>query len=92
MGLREIPLTANITAAYLVKFHEQGLWRDVDAWTGVFNPISGSLKEATPYVGILLRYYEMLPPWVVMIAVSLLGRNIMYEPLHPVVSVTWGIC
>lgn len=40
-------------------------------------------------MGILLRYYEMLPPWVVMIAVSLLGRNIMYEPLHPVVSVTW---
>lgn len=71
-------MAGNITAAYLTKFHGQGLWKDVDPWTGVFNPTNGLLKEATPYVGMLLRYYEMFPPYVVMIIITLFGRNILY--------------
>lgn len=78
---RAIPwVVANVTdgeeAAYLVKFHQEGLWKRVDAWKSVFNPIDGLLKEATPYVGMVLGYYEALPPWVVMIVVSLMAKNI----------------
>lgn len=81
--LREVPwAAANITEggepAYLVKFHEEGLWKGANAWTGVFNPITGVLKEATPYVGIALGYYDKVPSWVVMVTISFLGRNIMY--------------
>jgi len=81
VGLRVIPLAAaNVTdgeeAAYLVKFHREGLWKGVDAWNNVLNPIDGLLKEATPYVGMALGYYEALPAWVMMIAVSLLAKNI----------------
>ncbi|KAL0640734.1 hypothetical protein Q9L58_000039 [Maublancomyces gigas] len=80
VDLREVPWAAgNITAAYLTNFHGQGLWKDVNAWTGVFNPMGGLLKEATPYVGMLLRYYEMFPPYVGMIVVSILARKVMYE-------------
>lgn len=83
MDLREVPWAANITAgeepAFLVKFLEQGLWKGADAWTGAFHPVNGLLMEATPYVGILLRYYEVLPSWLVIAVVSLLARSFMYE-------------
>lgn len=85
MELREIPITtANITdgeqPAYLVKFHQEGLWKGVSAWKDVFNPIDGVLKEATPYVGMFLGYYEASPSWVVMVAITFVGRDIMYGP------------
>lgn len=83
IGIREIPWPVELAdgeqPAYLVKYHTEGLWKDVAPWTGVFNPIDGALKDiVVPYLAVAIGYYDVLPPWVLMVTISFLGRNIMY--------------
>lgn len=78
--LRQVPFSRNLTSeelpTYVAKFHSEGLWTNVDPWTGVFNPVDGALKIMLPYLGIALKGWEMMPQWLFMLVVSFLGRNI----------------
>jgi len=61
---------------HLVEFFTEKHWTEVKPWTGMFNPINGTLKEAGPYVGEFLRYYEKCPQWLMMILLSLGSRKL----------------
>ncbi|KAI5799969.1 hypothetical protein EDC01DRAFT_628480 [Geopyxis carbonaria] len=78
--IRKVPWNRNITEAeqhvYLARFHTEKLWRDVQPWISVLNPIDGQLKDFTPYLGLALKYYEMLPQWAFMIIISFVGRQV----------------
>lgn len=77
--IREIPWKTNITddekPLYLAKFHSEKKWKAVKPWEGVLNPIDGLLKAVTPYLGHAQKYYNVLPAWVLMLVVSLVGRS-----------------
>ncbi|TGZ81252.1 hypothetical protein EX30DRAFT_391498 [Ascodesmis nigricans] len=62
---------------HLEKFVLQQRWKRVHPWTGVLNPIDGSLKSVAPALVRLREAYEVLPQWVVMILVSVIGRQVM---------------
>jgi hypothetical protein len=80
--IREIPWKTNITddekPLYLAKFHSEKKWKAVKPWEGVLNPIDGLLKAVTPYLGHAQKYYNVLPAWVLMLVVSLVGRSYSY--------------
>lgn len=59
---------------HLVQFFTEKHWIEVKPWTGIFNPIDGKFKEAGPYVGEFLRYYEKCPQWLLMLVLSLGSR------------------
>ncbi|KAI5846547.1 hypothetical protein DFP73DRAFT_630974 [Morchella snyderi] len=80
--IREVPWPAELIdgeqAAHLVKFHTEAAWKNVGAWSGILNPIDGALKDfVVPYISTAMMYYETLPPWVMMVTISFLGRTIM---------------
>lgn len=69
---------------HLTKFFTEDLWREEKPWDGVFNPVDGKFKAAGPYVGQLRKYYEMIPQWLLMIVISLVGRHFTYaNPSSP---------
>jgi len=78
--LRRIPLNGTIAAeeqpAYIAHFVTEKKWKDVSPWTNVFNPVDGTLKDASPYLAIALKGYEMMPQWLFMILISFVGRYV----------------
>jgi hypothetical protein len=83
--IRRVPSYRNLTEAneqpaYIAKFHTEKKWQEISPWTGVFNPIDGALKDYSPILAPVLRYYEMIPQWIFMIGISFLGRSITYVP------------
>ncbi|CUS13053.1 unnamed protein product [Tuber aestivum] len=62
---------------HYTQFHSSKEWKNVEAWTGVFNPINGTLRDVRPYAGMALTYYEAMPQWVPMILIGFVGRSIM---------------
>lgn len=83
--VREVPWPTELVdgeqAAYLVKFHAEAAWKNVDAWSGIFNPIDGALKDfVVPYLSTAMMYYEVIPPWVVVVTSTLLGATTYIMP------------
>ncbi|KAA8901392.1 hypothetical protein FN846DRAFT_121917 [Sphaerosporella brunnea] len=76
--IRPVPLYINNTehATTLAKFHTEKKWKDVSPWAGKFNPIDGLFKDYSSVFAPTLRMYEMIPQWVLMLGISLLGRGI----------------
>ncbi|PWW73796.1 hypothetical protein C7212DRAFT_220995 [Tuber magnatum] len=62
---------------HYTQFYISKEWKNVEAWTGVFNPINGTLKDVRSYAGIALTYYEAMPQWVPMLLISFVGWSIM---------------
>lgn len=64
--IRELPwnmttIEAKDQVNHYTQFYSSKKWKDVEAWTGVFNPINGTLKDVRPYAGIALTFYEAMP-------------------------------
>ncbi|PUU81920.1 hypothetical protein B9Z19DRAFT_1121458 [Tuber borchii] len=59
----DIPFDIQDQVDYYTQFHSSKKWKDIEAWTGVFNPINGTLKDARSYAGIALTAYEDISLW-----------------------------
>jgi len=80
--IRELPwnmttIEAKDQVNHYTQFYSSKKWKDVEAWTGVFNPINGTLKDVRPYAGVALTFYEAMPQWVPMLLISFVGRTAM---------------
>jgi len=68
-----IPFDIQDQIDHYTQFHFSKKWKNIEAWTGVFNPINGTLKDARSYAGIALTAYEAMSLWglvVIIIAVA----------------------
>ncbi|KAI5818109.1 hypothetical protein BZA77DRAFT_386183 [Pyronema omphalodes] len=79
--IRRVPMYRNITElneqpAFMAKFLSEKEWKEITPWTGIFHPFTGAAKDLAPLAGQALVYYEMVPQWVFMIGISLIGRTI----------------
>ncbi|RPB01003.1 hypothetical protein L873DRAFT_1804347 [Choiromyces venosus 120613-1] len=64
--IRELPwnmttIEAEDQVNHYTQFYSNKEWKNVKAWTGIFNPINGTLKDIRPYAGMALTYYEAMP-------------------------------
>jgi len=76
---RRVPMWRSITEAneqpaYLTKFYTEKEWKTIEPWTGLFHPTTGQLKDYGPQLSQVLQYYEMIPQWLFILGISLLGR------------------
>ena len=64
--IRELPWNMAISfdiqdeVEHYTQFHSSKKWKNIEAWTGVFNPINGTLKDVRSYAGIALAAYEAI--------------------------------
>ena len=64
--IRELPRNMAISfdiqdqVEHYTQFHSSKKWKNIEAWTGVFNPINGTLKDVRSYAGIALTAYELI--------------------------------
>ena len=68
-----IPFGSQDQVDHYTQFHSSKKWKNIEAWTGVFNPINGTLKGARYYAGIALTVYEAISLWglvIIIIAVA----------------------
>jgi hypothetical protein len=59
---------------YFARYLTEKEWKNSEPWTNLFNPVSGLLKDVSPYLALALKGYEMMPQWLFMILVTVFGR------------------
>jgi len=59
---------------YFTRYLTEKEWKNTEPWTNLFNPVDGALKDASPYLALGLKGYEMMPQWLFMILVTVFGR------------------
>ena len=65
-----IPFDIQDQVSHYTQFHPSKKWKNIEAWTGVFNPIIGTLKGARYYAGIALTVYEAISLWGLVILIN----------------------
>jgi hypothetical protein len=75
---RRVPLNRTLPREeqprYFARYLTEKEWKNSEPWTNLFNPVSGLLKDVSPYLALALKGYEMMPQWLFMILVTVFGR------------------
>jgi hypothetical protein len=66
----------NVTSLIDVVTEEK--WKKKAAWTGLFNPVNGKLKEFSKHWCKFLYVWGLVPNWILGLIISFLGQRLTY--------------
>src|SRR5690606_32405027 len=78
LKLRRVPLAhlKGENVAILANVIEQETWERHAQWNGPFNPISGVAKEYSEHLFEALKFWQLVPNWLIVAVISILGQKI----------------